>query len=152
VHAAASQPAQPSRPIRDELLHGRLGIWGAAARTFADRPLHGAGADAFWPASRPHQEGRTTFYAHDLPLELAAELGVGGLLLALALYGAGGRLLWRARPGPAAWLLAPAAAAFLAANLVDWPWHFAGLGAIWAAACGFLMPCDDRSFAAQRVF
>lgn len=149
--ATPPQP-RPARPIRDRLLHGRLGIWRAAAQTFADRPLHGGGAGAFWEASRRRQEGRPTYYAHDLPLELAAELGVGGLLLALALYAAGGLVLWRARAGPAAWLLAPASAAFLAANLVDWPWQFAGLGAIWAATSGFLVASGHRSFEAQRVF
>jgi hypothetical protein len=123
--------------VRDRLLHGRLKIWKAAWRTFEDRPLHGGGADSFATASEKHQQ--VSLYAHDLPLELAAELGIAGLLLALALYAAGGRLLWRVRHGAAMWLFGPAAAAFLAANLVDWPWHFAGSGAVWAASIGALM-------------
>jgi hypothetical protein len=125
--------------VRTRLLHGRLDIWREALDSFADRPLHGGGADAYWFASADHQEGRTVFYAHSLPLELAAELGIAGLLLALALYAAAGRALWRARAGPAVWLLGPAAAAFLAANLVDWPWHLAGSGAVWALALGAIL-------------
>lgn len=123
--------------VRDRLLHGRAKIWKAAWHTFEDHPFKGGGADSFSTASAAHQQ--TSFYAHDLPLELAAELGIAGLLLALGLYAAGARLLWRARRGPAIWLFGPAAAAFLAANLVDWPWHFAGSGAVWAACTGALL-------------
>jgi O-antigen ligase len=132
--AAAGQGVGP----RTGLLHGRASTWRAAVETFADRPLAGAGADAFLAGSARHQGGQTVVFAHDLPLELAAELGVAGLALALALYGAVGRALWRARSTSAAVLLGPAAAAFLVAGLVDWPWHLAGSGAIWAVAVGAL--------------
>jgi hypothetical protein len=52
-------------------------------------------------------------------------------------------LLWRIRNDPRAWLVAPAVAAFLLANLVDWPWHLAGLGAVWAAALGACVAIDQ---------
>ena len=117
-------------------LHGREDTWEAAVETFADRPLHGTGADAFLAGSARHQGGAAIVFAHDLPLELAAELGVAGLLLALALYAATVELAWSARATRAAWLFAPAALGFLLANLLDWPWHLAGVGAIWALACG----------------
>lgn len=123
-------------PIRDKLLHGRLRIWGEALDTFADRPLQGGGADSYWFASRDHQGPKTVLYAHSLPLELGAELGIAGLLLALGLYWTAIRAHWRARAGPATWLLGSASAAFLAAGLVDWPWHLAGSGAVWALALG----------------
>jgi O-antigen ligase len=119
-------------------LHGRASTWRAAADTFADRPLAGAGADAFLAGSARHQGGQTVVFAHDLPLELAAELGVAGLLLAVALYAAVGRMLWRAQGTRAFVLLGPAAAAFLLAGLLDWPWHLAGIGAIWALSVGAL--------------
>jgi O-antigen ligase len=119
-------------------LHGREDTWGAAAETFADRPLHGAGADAFLAASARHQDGAAILFAHDLPLEFAAELGIAGALLALALYGATAWLVWQRRRTRAAWLFGPAALAFPLANLLDWPWHLAGNGAIWALACGAL--------------
>jgi O-antigen ligase len=118
--------------------HGRLHTWRAALDTFADRPLAGAGADAFLAASARHQREGPVRFAHDLPLELGAELGVPGFALALALYAAAAAALWRARRRPAAWLLGPAAVAFLAASLLDWPWHLAGSGAVWAVAVGAL--------------
>jgi hypothetical protein len=121
-------------------LHGRADTWRAAAETFADRPAIGTGADAFLAGSARHQGGQTILFAHDLPLELAAELGIAGALLALALYGAAARLVRRARGTvpDAAWLFGPAVAAFLLASLVDWPWHLAGAGATWALAAGAL--------------
>ena len=119
-------------------LHGRERTWHAALETFADRPLQGTGADAFLAGSARHQDGETVVFAHNLPLELAAELGIAGAALALALYAATARSLWRARHTEAARLLGPAAAAFLVASLVDWPWHLAGSGAVWALGAGAL--------------
>jgi hypothetical protein len=119
-------------------LHGRGSTWRAALETFSDRPLSGAGADAFLAGSARHQGGQTIAFAHNLPLELAAELGVAGIALAIALYAASARGLWRMRGTAAAWLLGPAAAAFLLASLLDWPWHLAGAGAVWALATGAL--------------
>jgi O-antigen ligase len=121
-----------------DFLHGRASTWGAAIETFADRPLGGAGADAFLAGSIEHQDGQTTVFAHNLPLELAAELGVAGFALAIALYATTVAALWRARGTQAAALLGPAAAAFLVASLLDWPWHLAGSGAIFALAIGGL--------------
>jgi O-antigen ligase len=120
------------------LLHGRDDTWGAAVETFLDRPLYGTGADAFLAGSARHQDGAAIVFAHDLPLELAAELGLAGLLLVLAVYATTGRLVWTSRRSEAAWLFGPAAVAFLLANLLDWPWHLAGMGSVWALACGAL--------------
>jgi O-antigen ligase len=128
-----------------DFLHGRDSTWGAALATFADRPLAGAGADAFLAGSIGHQDGQTILFAHDVPLELAAELGVAGLVLAFALYAAVGSALWRARGTRALVLLGPAAAAFLLAGLVDWPWHLAGSGAIWALSVGALTGERERA-------
>ena len=116
--------------------HGRMHIWSAAAETALERPVAGAGAEAFLAASAEHQGRSRTRYAHNLPLDLAVELGLVGLLLCLALYAAAAAALWRARLSPAAWLLGPAVIAFLLTNLIDWPWHLAGAGAIWAASLG----------------
>jgi O-antigen ligase/polysaccharide polymerase Wzy-like membrane protein len=129
------------------VLHNRSGLWHAALETFADHPVGGAGANSFLAASARHQDGATVRFAHDLPLELLAELGIAGGLLALALYAATGRAIWRARGTPGLWLLGPAAAAFLLAGLVDWPWHLAGSGAIWALALGGLISSSRLSAA-----
>jgi hypothetical protein len=56
--------------------------------------------------------------------------------------------VWRARALPDAWPVAVPAVAFLVANLVDWPWHIAGIGAVWAVAIGSLLAlgrADSRS-------
>ena len=119
-----------------DLLHGRTGVWRAAVETWADRPLAGTGADAFLAGSVVHQRGETIVFAHSLPLELAAELGVAGFALAIALYVLTIRAVWRARGSPAARLVAPGALVFLVASLVDWPWHLAGAGAVWALCVG----------------
>ncbi len=121
-----------------DVLHGRAHEWQAAAETWLDRPLLGAGAGAYYLASLPHQGPTGSRYAHNLPLELASELGILGLLLGVALYVASGLTLFNARGGPAAWLLGPLVVAFLVSNLLDWTWHLAGLAGIWAAASGAL--------------
>ena len=61
-----------------------------------------------------------------------------GLLLGLALYASTAWTIARSTHTSAWWLLAPTVVVFLASNLVDWTWHLAGLGAVWAAAVGAL--------------
>lgn len=120
--------------------HSRTDQWQAAAETALDRPLSGFGADTYGRASRSHQKVRArSRYAHNLPLEAWAELGLPGFALILALHAFAARALWRARGSPAAWLLGPAAVAFLLTNLLDWPWHLVGVGALWALAVGGLV-------------
>lgn len=143
--AGRPAPPLPDRRAGQRLLHGRPELWRAAIRAFRKRPLRGGGADSFWFATRDYQHRSLSFFAHDTPLELAAELGTPGLLLSLALYAAVGLTLWRRRRHPALWLLAPPVAAFMAANLVDWPWHFAGLGAVFAFALGALSAPTEPS-------
>lgn len=125
------------RPVQHaDVFHGRTHEWLAAIQTWLDRPILGAGADAYYLASMPHQTLDRSRYAHNLPLELAAELGIPGLLLALAIYVSTGSALYKGRARQAARLLGPLALVFLISNLVDWTWHLAGLAAIWAVAAG----------------
>jgi O-antigen ligase len=144
---ATSQPLRPKARSRSDLLHGRGREWKAALQTWLDHPLLGAGSSAYYRASLPHQRSAPTLYAHDLPLELAAELGVLGLLLGVALYIATAWTIVSASHSPAFWLLAPTVAAFLVSNLVDWTWHLAGLGSLWAAAAGGLSAVSTGSAA-----
>ena len=123
-------------PTAGGITHGRTAIWEEALTTWRERPLAGAGAEAFLAASTPHQSGAAVRYAHMLPLELAVELGIAGLLLGVLLYATALRAVWAARGHPAAWLFGPAVVTFLAFNLVDWTWHLAGAGAVWAVALG----------------
>jgi hypothetical protein len=119
-------------------LHGRPDQWDAAVEVALDHPLGGAGGASFYFASVAYQEG-TALYAHNLPLELWAELGPIGALLVLALYGAIAATLWQARGSRALWLAGPTVVAFALSNLVDFPWHLAGAGAIFALAVGVLI-------------
>jgi O-antigen ligase len=142
--ALAGSVAFGAAPNRGEgpaagFLHGRTDTWAAALETFADRPVLGTGADAFLAGSARHQDGQTILFAHDLPLELMVELGIAGLLLALALYATTARTIWATRRSARmVWLLGPAAAVFPVTSLVDWQWHLAGAGAVWALAVGGL--------------
>lgn len=134
--AVAAASGHDGLSPRSGIAHGRTKIWRAAALTVADRPVVGAGADSFLQASIRHQGRHRTRYAHNLPLELAAELGVLGAMLAGALYLGTARELRRAAPGPQAFVVVPFAGLFLVANLLDWEWHQAGVGAIWAVCLG----------------
>jgi O-Antigen ligase len=123
--------------------HGRVELFRASWDSFLDRPGqgYGAGPSAFLDATivRQAERQRVTIFAHSLPLELAVYAGVAGLLLGIALYVAVALRLWRVRFAPALWLLGPMAAAFLISNLVDWTWHLAGAGAVFALALGGLL-------------
>lgn len=121
------------------LLHGRDRQWSAALRAFGDRPVIGGGANAYLAASIRYQGDSPVLYAHDLPLEAAAELGAVGLLLVLMLYGSTAAAVWRARSSPGLWLVAPGVLAFLLANLVDWEWHLPLSGAVWAVGLGAVL-------------
>ncbi len=121
--------------------HGRLGEWSVALDAMAERPLTGAGADSYALAAS-EVGGGETLYAHNLPLEIWAELGIVGLALVIALFASTVALVWRLRADRRAWLLAPAVLAFPLANLVDWTWHLAGAAALWAAALGALLALD----------
>ncbi len=134
--ALAQRTGGPWTEPSSGFTHGRVDQWHAAVDTAVDHPLLGAGAEAYLRASAADQGSGLSRYAHDLPLEAWAELGPVGLALAIALLALTGRLLWRVRRDPGAWLVGPATAAFAVANLVDWPWHLAGAGALWAAALG----------------
>jgi hypothetical protein len=139
---AAQRSGGPWTEPSSGFTHGRADQWEAAIDTALDHPIAGVGAEAYLRASAAEQGSQVSRYAHDLPLEAWAELGPLGLALVLALGVFVTLLLWRIRGRPEAWLVAPAAAAFLLANLVDWPWHLAGAGAMWAAALGACVAID----------
>ena len=126
-------------PVQSDVLHGRTYQWLAAIQTWLDRPLLGGGAGTYYEISLSHQTRDRSLFAHDEPLETAAELGVVGLALMVALYFAAARGLFDVRREPSVWLLGAIVLAFLASNLVDWTWHLTGLVAIWAAAAGALL-------------
>ena len=144
-------------PCGGDPSHGRVGIWRAALHTAGERPLQGFGAGTFLAATRERQLRERpvpTRFAHDLALQEWVELGIGGLLAVVAWYLAVGwtlaRELWPRRVNGAAWLLAPAVAAFPLANLLDWPWALTGTGVLWAVAVGGLLAGRRACASAER--
>lgn len=70
---------------------GRIYAWRTAGNILEKRPLTGVGAAAFvsaWSTFAPGEAGRHAFVAHNLFLEVAAELGIPTLVGFLALLGA----------------------------------------------------------------
>jgi O-antigen ligase len=149
VAAAGSVIADRQVGCKGELTHGRIGIWRAGINTAADRPLQGFGSGTFLAASRAHQLKERpipTKFAHDLPLESWIELGVAGLLLVAAWYGAVAALRCaRFAREPHVRLRARACRRRVPAHepLLDWPWHLLGAGMLWAVAAGGLVACSE---------
>ncbi len=78
---------------------GRIDAWRTAGNILARRPLTGIGAAAFtsaWATYAPDDAGRHPYVAHNLFLEVAAELGIPTLLGFLALLAACLRGAWLA--------------------------------------------------------
>src|SRR6266540_4317456 len=106
----------------------RTGALHAALRLVAQHPLTGTGpghADLRW---RGHDHGIQLFaYVHNEYLQVAAELGLVGLVLLALLLVAIARLLWRARAtgrSGATWAgVVAAAAAFAVHSGFDFVWH-----------------------------
>jgi O-antigen ligase len=82
----------------------RFQIWQAAINAIKARPIFGFGADTFrlvFPAYKPEAYVAAAGYlsvadnVHDYPLQLAAGIGIPGLLL---LYGLFGWVAWRTAP------------------------------------------------------
>ena len=130
--------------------HGRMAEWSVALDAMVEHPLTGAGADSYALAASEVGGGETLF-AHNLPLEIWAELGPLGLALVIVLFASTAALVWRLRSDRRAWLMAPAVLAFPIANLVDWTWHLAGAAALWAAALGALLALEADGRGAQSA-
>jgi hypothetical protein len=144
VAAAVTPDSGPEAEPVSGFAHGRTDLWRAAVDAAEDRPLAGSGSLSFYVASVRYQDPPPVRFAHNLPLESWAELGVGGAALAVILYLGSVGLIWSRRRGAAAWLLGPAVAGFLVANLFDWPWHVPASGAIFAIALGALVGTPNR--------
>lgn len=117
----------------------RLLTWSGTAEAIRERPLVGAGAGTFEVLYPPHAKAGFTRTAHNSYLQLAAELGLPGLMLWLWAVGAA---LWTGLSGrgtPQAPLLRFSAAAAMvgsaAHNVVDYGWYVPATAvAFWACA------------------
>ncbi|WP_373045492.1 O-antigen ligase family protein [Vulgatibacter sp.] len=82
---------------------GRIYAWQTAANILERRPLTGVGASAFlaaWATYAPGEAGAHAYVAHNLILEVAAELGIPALLAFLVLLSACTWGAWRATRPP----------------------------------------------------
>lgn len=125
--------------------HGRTEIWRDAIDTALDAPIQGSGALTFLPATAQAGHPAADRFAHNLVLEAWVELGWPGLLASLALMFSAVLLVVRSRGTDAGWLLAPGAIAFLAAALIDWPFHLPASAAVFALILGGLAGDAERS-------
>jgi hypothetical protein len=130
-------------PDRTDALH-------AALRLVAQQPLTGTGAgraDLRW---KGHDHGAHLFvYAHNEYLQVAAELGLVGLLLLAILLVAIARLLWRARPtrrASATWAgVVAAAAAFAVHSGFDFVWHLPAIVLTVTLLVGLVLPAPTTA-------
>jgi hypothetical protein len=115
---------------------GRADYWRVAWREFTENPVLGAGAgsyERYWVRDRPN-----AFFArnaHNLYLEVLAELGPVGLLLLCVALGAPLVAAVRMRRRPLVAAVAGAYVAFCLHAAIDWDWQLTGL-TLTALLCG----------------
>jgi O-Antigen ligase len=129
----------------------RYDYWRVGARAFAEQPLEGVGSGGFrveWVRERPVREA--ALEVHSLPLEMATELGIPGLLgLALLVGGVAvaGRRALHGHPE-----LAPGACAALVVwslhVSIDWGWQIPALSLLAVVMAGALVAASETGPAA----
>jgi O-antigen ligase len=130
-------------PDRTGALHGAL-------RLVAQHPLTGTGPGHAQLRWKGQGHGTQLFaYVHNEYLQVAAELGLVGLVLLALLLVAIARLLWRARttgrPG-ATWAgAAAAAAAFATHSGFDFVWHLPAIVLTVTLLVGAALPAPDTA-------
>jgi hypothetical protein len=132
----------------------RTGALHAALRLVAQHPLTGTGPGQAHLRWKGQGDGTRLYaYVHDEYAQLAAELGLVGLVLLAALLVAVARRLWRARatgrPG-ATWAgTAAAAAAFATHSGFDFVWHLPAIVLTVTLLVGAALPVPDTAPAQQ---
>lgn len=131
----------------------RYDYWRVATGAIAEDPLRGAGSGAFrviWLRERPVAEG--VLEVHSLPLEMAVELGIPGLLgLGLLVVGslAAARRALREHPALAA---GPAAAGtvWLVHATIDWDWQLPTVTLFALVLAGVLIAASESASEGER--
>lgn len=149
----------PERPTGQDLNQrlvnlsgsGRADYWRVAWREFTDNPVLGSGAgsyERYWLRDRPN-----AFFArdaHNLYLEVLAELGPVGLVLLCVALGTPLVAAVRLRRRPLVSAVAAAYVAFLLHAAIDWDWEMTGL-TITALLCGGALLVASRPERAART-
>ena len=138
AHAVAEARVNLASPDRTGALH-------AALRLVSQHPLTGTGpgqAELRWKGS---DHGTHLYaYVHNEYLQLAAELGLVGLVLLAVLLAATARLLWRTRPTGRAsgtWAgVVAASVAFAIHSGFDFVWHLPAIVLTVTLLIGLVLP------------
>jgi O-Antigen ligase len=132
----------------------RTGALHAALRVVAQQPLTGTGpghADLRWKG--PDHGSQLYAYVHNEYLQVAAELGLVGLVLLATMLVAIAWLLWRARPtgrARATWAgVVAAAAAFAVHSGFDFVWHLPAIVVTVTLLVGLVLPAPGTASAHQ---
>lgn len=75
----------------------RLTLWREAVTTISEHPFIGVGIGNYLSSARPLYQAGTPFYAHNLYLDIAVEIGLIGLLAFIALITSAFRRLFQMR-------------------------------------------------------
>ena len=125
---APSPPGGQSGALQNRLFsastNSRLDYWRVAAKQYAAHPILGSGAGTFelyWNRERPAPVGSR--FAHNLYLQVLAELGPIALILLAVAFAAPFAALRSARRLPVVPAVAGAYAAVLAHAALDWDWQ-----------------------------
>lgn len=75
----------------------RIALWKEAAEVIGERPMLGVGLGNYLATARPLYASGTPFYAHNLYLDVATEVGLIGLILFCSLFAWTGAAVFQAR-------------------------------------------------------
>jgi O-antigen ligase len=161
VAAVAGQVGDSARLVAETRITlaspDRSGAVGAALRVAAAHPLTGAGPGQADLRSRGADGGIRIFgYAHNEYAQVAAELGLVGLVLLAILLVALARLLWRAcaaGPPVAGWAgVVAATAAFAVHSGFDFVWHLPAVVLTVTLLAGAIVPAPPHVAGARTPF
>jgi O-antigen ligase len=125
------------RTVDQTLTSRRAGLWSNAVSMAKDAPLRGAGPGRFADESPIARRDADARWAHSLLLQQAAETGLPGALLLLALVAlAFGQLYHSAGPAAPRMLAAVGLGAFLVHGAIDYIAHFPAVPLAAAALAG----------------
>jgi O-antigen ligase len=141
AYRAGSEPGGVPRALGAMLTERRVMLWNDALRLFLERPLAGVGPGRFPVASAVARANPDTPWPHNEVLHFAAEAGLPGLLLVLALLAWGfARLWWGAGERGAAIAALALGAAGVHAN-IDYVLHYPAVPLALAALVGAGSAC-----------
>jgi len=124
--------------------HGRFTLWSDSIAVAQDRLVLGYGQGSYLLATGSTLE-QPVRYGHSLVIDSLVELGIVGALASLGVLIGVLRLFFKHFRDPRAWLAIPMLIGFTLLVFLDWSWHIAVLGGIWAVCIGWLEGLGELS-------